>query len=91
MRSPTRSWSTTGPGTISSTAAEKCAKGGHPFGLGLSTCTDAINMAGAVFAAYGAEMVDAKGNITVKSDATRQVLEWYQAPVEDHAGQRLRL
>ena len=31
-----------------------------------------------MFAAYGAEMVDAKGNITVKSDATRQVLEWYK-------------
>ena len=30
-------------------AAEKCFKAGHPFGLGLSTCTDAINMAGAVF------------------------------------------
>jgi hypothetical protein len=30
------------------TAAEKCAKGGHFMGLGLSTCTDAINMVGAV-------------------------------------------
>ena len=58
--------------------AEKCAKGGHPFGLGLSTCTDAINVAGSVLHAYGAQMVDAKGNITVKSDATRQVLEWYK-------------
>jgi ABC-type glycerol-3-phosphate transport system substrate-binding protein len=60
------------------TVAEKCAKGGHPFGLGLSTCTDAINVAGSVLAAYGAQMVDDKGNITVKSDATRQVLEWYK-------------
>jgi ABC-type glycerol-3-phosphate transport system substrate-binding protein len=60
------------------TVAEKCAKGGHPFGLGLSTCTDAINVAGSVFAAYGAEMVDAKGTITVNSDATRQVLDWYK-------------
>ena len=35
-------------------------------------------MAGSVFAGYGAYMVDAKGNITVKSDAIRQVLEWYK-------------
>jgi ABC-type glycerol-3-phosphate transport system substrate-binding protein len=60
------------------TAAEKCSKGGYPFGLGLSTCTDAINMAGVVLAAYGAELVNAKGDITVRSDATRQVLEWFK-------------
>src|SRR5882672_1283963 len=60
------------------TAADKCAKGGNPFGLGLSTCTDAINVAGSVLAAYGAEMVNAKGEITVKSDAMKQVLEWYK-------------
>ena len=29
-------------------------------------------------AAYGAEMVDPKGDITIKSDATRQVLDWYK-------------
>jgi ABC-type glycerol-3-phosphate transport system substrate-binding protein len=60
------------------TVAEKCSKAGHPFALGLSTCTDAINVAGSVMAAYGAQMVDAKGNVTVKSDATRQVLDWYK-------------
>ncbi len=60
------------------TAAEKCQKAGFPFGVGLSTCTDAINMEGAVFASYGAQLVDEKGNVTVKSDATRQVLEWFQ-------------
>ena len=53
-------------------------QGGLPFGLGISTCTDAINMAGAVFAAYGAHLVDVEGNVTVKSDATKQVLEWFQ-------------
>jgi ABC-type glycerol-3-phosphate transport system substrate-binding protein len=60
------------------TVAEKCAKGGHPFGMGLSTCTDSINVAGSVMAAYGAEMVNAKGDITVKSDAMRQVLDFYK-------------
>src|SRR5438132_5818703 len=31
-----------------------------------------------VFRSHGAAMVDQEGNITVKSDATRQVLEWFQ-------------
>src|ERR1700738_325277 len=60
------------------TASEKCMKAGKPFGIGLSTCTDAINMAGSVFTSFGANLVDAEGTITVKTDATRQVLEWYQ-------------
>jgi ABC-type glycerol-3-phosphate transport system substrate-binding protein len=60
------------------TAAEKCFKAGYPFGLPMSTCTDAINNNGVVFTAYGAQLVDVEGNITVKSDATRQVLEFFQ-------------
>jgi ABC-type glycerol-3-phosphate transport system substrate-binding protein len=60
------------------TAAEKCSKAGYPFGLGLSTCTDAINMAGAVFASYGADLVDAEGSITVKTDTVRQALDFYK-------------
>jgi ABC-type glycerol-3-phosphate transport system substrate-binding protein len=60
-------------------AAEKCAKGGHFMGLGLSTCTDALNMVGSVFQAYGANLVDKDGNITViKNDKVQQVLEWFQ-------------
>jgi ABC-type glycerol-3-phosphate transport system substrate-binding protein len=64
------------------TAAEKCFKAGYPFGLPMSTCTDAINNNGVVFTAYGAQMVDVEGNITVKSDATRQVLEYFQRLVK---------
>ena len=75
---PTRSWSRPGTWDNFLKAAEKCFKAGHPFGLGLSTCTDAINMAGAVFHSYGADLVDAKGNITVKTDATRQALELFK-------------
>jgi hypothetical protein len=60
------------------TAAEKCFKAGYPFGLGMSTCTDAINMAGAVFAAYGAHLVDAEGSVTANSDGVKQALEWFQ-------------
>ena len=59
-------------------AAEKCFKAGYPFGLPMSTCTDSINCNGVLFTAYGAQLVDEEGNITVKSDATRQVLEYFQ-------------
>ena len=57
-------------------AAEKCFRAGYPFGLGLGETTDSVDWVGALFAAYGAELVDAKGNITVKSDATKQALEY---------------
>ncbi len=57
-------------------AAEKCHKAGSPFGVGLGQTTDSVDTMGALFSAYGAQMVDAKGNITVKSDAVKQVLEY---------------
>src|SRR5207248_9191130 len=60
------------------TAAEKCFKAGYPFGLALGQAGDSVNWVGAVFNAYGAVLVDQEGNITVKSDATRQVLEWFK-------------
>ena len=57
-------------------AAEKCNKAGMPFGLPLGQFTDAVDWVGGLFAGYGAELVDAKGNITVKSDQVKQVLEY---------------
>ena len=39
---------------------------------------DSTNWVGAIFAAYGAEMVDKDGNITVKSDATKHMLEFFK-------------
>jgi ABC-type glycerol-3-phosphate transport system substrate-binding protein len=63
-------------------AAEQCQKGGFPFGVGLGQTTDSIDWVGAVFAAHGAELVNEKGEITVKSDATRQVLEWFKKLVQ---------
>jgi hypothetical protein len=63
-------------------AAEKCHQGGNPFGLGLGQTTDSVDWVGALFAAYGAILVDAKGNITVNSDATKQVLEYMQRLVK---------
>jgi ABC-type glycerol-3-phosphate transport system substrate-binding protein len=59
-------------------AAEQCHKAGYPFGMPMSDASDAMNWAGAVYAAYGAELVDKDGNITVKSDAVKQVVEWFR-------------
>jgi ABC-type glycerol-3-phosphate transport system substrate-binding protein len=58
-------------------AAEACHKAGCPFGIGLGTTADSVVAAGAIFQAFGAALVDAKGNITVKSDAVRQALDYY--------------
>ncbi len=58
------------------TAAEKCHKAGVPFGIGLGQTADSVDTMGALFHAYGAELVDPKGNITVKSDAVKQVLDY---------------
>jgi ABC-type glycerol-3-phosphate transport system substrate-binding protein len=58
-------------------AAEACHKAGHAFGIGLGTTSDSVDTVGAIFHAFGAQLVDAKGNITVKSDKVRQALEYY--------------
>ena len=57
-------------------AAEKCQKAGVGFGLPLGSTTDTNQWVGALFLAYGAELMDAKGNVTVKSDSVKQVLEY---------------
>ena len=57
-------------------AAQKCQKAGHPFGLPLGSTTDTNQWVGALFLAYGGELMDAKGNVTVKTDAVRQVLDY---------------
>jgi ABC-type glycerol-3-phosphate transport system substrate-binding protein len=59
-------------------AAEACHKAGHPFGIGLGTTEDNVDTAGAIFQSFGAAIVDAKGNIRVKSDPVRQALEYYK-------------
>lgn len=58
-------------------AAEACHKAGASFGIGLGTTSDSVDTAGAIFSSFGAELVDAKGNIKVKSDPVRQALEYY--------------
>ncbi|HUO00858.1 MAG TPA: extracellular solute-binding protein [Bradyrhizobium sp.] len=59
-------------------AAEDCSKGGYPFGIGLGETSDSVDSAGAFFQAFGAELVNAKGDLTVKTDQVRQVLEFYK-------------
>jgi len=59
-------------------AAEACQKGGHPFGIGLGTTADNVDTAGAIFHGFGAMLVNEKGDVTVKSDAVRQALEFYK-------------
>ncbi|MDP1840808.1 MAG: extracellular solute-binding protein [Reyranella sp.] len=59
-------------------AAEACHKGGHPFGIGLGTTSDSVDTAGALFHGFGAQLVNAKGDITVKSDNVRKALDYYK-------------
>src|SRR6516162_574695 len=59
-------------------AAEACRKGGYPFGIGLGETTDNVDTAGAIFQSFGAELVNAKGDLTVKTDAVRQALDYYK-------------
>src|SRR5215813_13500278 len=69
-------------------AAEDCQKGGYPFGIGLGETTDSVDTAGTIFQSFGAELVDAKGDLTVKTDAVRQALEYYKklGPFPDFTG-----
>jgi ABC-type glycerol-3-phosphate transport system substrate-binding protein len=59
-------------------AAEACHKGGFPFGIGIGQTADSVDAVGAFFQAFGAEVVDAKGNVTVRNDNVRQVLDYFR-------------
>jgi ABC-type glycerol-3-phosphate transport system substrate-binding protein len=63
-------------------AAEACAKIGKNFGIGLGVTADSVDTAGSLFASFGAELVDAKGNITVDSDKVKHLLEYMQRLVK---------
>jgi ABC-type glycerol-3-phosphate transport system substrate-binding protein len=49
-------------------AAEKCNAAGVPFGLPMGSFTDAVDWVGALFAGYGANLMDEKGNPTVRNN-----------------------
>src|SRR5437868_4220578 len=59
-------------------AAKACYDGGAPFGIGLGETTDSIVSAGAFFQSFGAQLVDANGNLSVKTDAVREALNFYK-------------
>jgi ABC-type glycerol-3-phosphate transport system substrate-binding protein len=63
-------------------AAEKCHKAGFPFGIGMGQTSDSVDAAGVIFASYGAHLVDAKGNVTVDTDAVRAALEYSRKLVQ---------
>jgi ABC-type glycerol-3-phosphate transport system substrate-binding protein len=63
-------------------AAEACKKANMTFGIGLGTTPDSVDTVGAMFAAFGAELITAKGDITVKTDNVRKVLEYSQQLVK---------
>ena len=58
-------------------AAEACQKANCAFGIGLGITADSVDTAGAIFHSFGAALVDAKGNVTVKTDAVRLALDYY--------------
>jgi len=58
-------------------AAEACHKAGFTFGLGCgSDSTDARQTWGATFGAFGAHLIDAKGNITVDTETVREAMDY---------------
>ncbi|MGE0224153.1 MAG: ABC transporter substrate-binding protein [Acetobacteraceae bacterium] len=63
-------------------AAEACHKGGMTFAIGLGATADSNDTCGALFSAFGAPVVDAKGEMRVDSDAVKQALEHAQKLVK---------
>jgi len=63
--------------------AEEMFKNGYPIGLGCgSGSTDANQTWGATFGAFGADLVDAKGNIVIESDNVKMAMEYAQRLVK---------
>ena len=58
-------------------AAEKANADGHPFALPAGTFTDAVDWVGAMFRSFGADLVNADGNITVRdNENVAQVMDY---------------
>ena len=58
-----------------STSAQKLHKAGFPVGLPMGQTSDAVDWVGGLFNSYGVVFVDAKDNIKINSDQTRQAME----------------
>ena len=57
-------------------AAEKLHAAGHAFGAPIAPVPDGTQWIAQVFRAFGAELIDAGGEITVDSDETRAALDY---------------
>jgi len=57
-------------------SAQKLYKAGFPVGLPMGQTSDAIDWVGALSNSFGVVFVDAKDNIKINSDETRQMLEY---------------
>ena len=68
-------------------SAQKLHKAGFPVGLPMGQTCDAVDWVGGLFNAYGAVFVDAKDNIKVNSDQTRQA---HGNGPQDHGSQPAR-
>ena len=63
--------------------AEDMFKNGMPIGFGCGqNSTDANQTWGATFGAFGADLVDAKGNIVIESDNVKMAMEYAQRMVK---------
>jgi len=62
--------------------AEACKKANMTVGIGLGTTPDSVDTAGSMFAAFGAELISAKGEVNAHTDNVRQVLEYAQQLVK---------
>ncbi len=63
--------------------AEQMAKAGYPIGFGCGqNSTNSNQTWGATFGAFGADLVNAKGEITIDSDNVMQAMEYCQKMVK---------
>ena len=63
-------------------AAEACKQANMTFGMGLGTTADSVDTTGSMFAAFGANVITAKGDVDVRSDNVREVMEYAQQLVK---------
>src|SRR5438045_6658314 len=47
----------------------------------MSTTSDAVQWVGSILNSYGVQLVNEKGDITVRSEATKTVLDWFKRTV----------
>jgi ABC-type glycerol-3-phosphate transport system substrate-binding protein len=62
-------------------AAEACQKAGKTFGIGLGVTADSVDTAGGLFRAYGAALVNAKGDVTLDTPEMDEVMAFAQRMV----------